>query len=208
MKSEQIIMVVKREALFCNDYFEGFMPQEEIDYESRILSNFEHMKRGPAEEDAGYKQPIGYCMIVNLKLKQVFAYQRSSNDAKYAEKRLQGKWSWGVGGHIEKFDAESKNPIHLSVLRELGEEVEAAEMTAPKVLGYINYDTDDIGKVHFGILYIVETGSEYIMPKDPEIDNGRLRAIKELEHICQSPEYRVEEWSRISLSALNRYFNQ
>jgi predicted NUDIX family phosphoesterase len=205
MKSEKIIMVVEKDILFGNDVFQGFKPQTEVDYESKILTNFKYMKRGLAEEDSTHKQPIGYAMIVNPSLKQIFAYQRSTKDSNYAEKRLQGKWSWGVGGHIEKFDAGNGNPLHVSMLRELEEEIYMDGSVNPIVLGYINDDSNDVGKVHFGVLYVVETDSKIVRPKDPEIDNGELRTIEELEHICSSSDFTVEGWSRICLEPLKQY---
>ena len=54
-------------------------------------------------------------------------------------------------------------------------------------------------------MYIVETNSAAVKPKDAEIDNGKLRTIEELEEICSSPEFTVEEWSRISLKPLKQY---
>ena len=205
-KSEELIMVVGRETLFSGDCFEGFKPQKEVNYESRILDNYHYMKRGLAEVDPTHKQPIGYAMIVNPELKQVFAYQRSNKDSSYPEKRLQGKWSWGVGGHIEKFDIENANPIHASMLRELEEEVDVNGRVNPRVFGYINNDSDDVGKVHFGVLYVVETDARIVEPKDSEIDNGGLRTIEELEAICSSSDFKVEEWSKISLKPLKQYF--
>ncbi len=206
MKDEQIIMVVKREILLGKNYFEGFRPRNEVDYESIILNNFKYIKRGLAEKDRTYKQPISYFMIVNPELKQVFAYQRSTKDEIYGEKRLQGKWSWGAGGHIEKIDTKDGNPIHVSLLREFNEEVEIDGTINMKILGYINNDLDNVGRVHFGILYVIETDSITVKPKDPEIDNGRLRTLEELEDICSSPDYTVEGWSKIAFSPLKKYF--
>lgn len=174
---------------------------------SRIVDNFKYMRRGLAEEDPTHKQPVGYAMVVNPSLKQIFAYQRSAKDSNYTEKRLQGKWSWGVGGHIEKFDIENGNPLHASMLRELEEEVYIDGSVNPRVIGYINDDSNAVGTVHFGVLYVVETDSKIVKPKDAEIDNGRLRTIDELEKICSSSDFAVEEWSRISLEPLKQYFS-
>ena len=115
-----------------------------------------------------------------------------------------GKWNI-VGGHIEKFDLENGNPISISMLRELEEEVSIGSTVKSKVLGYVNDDFDDVGSFHFGILYIFETTSKDVKPKDPEIDNGKLRNIKELEDICLNPYFRVEGWSKIALEPLKRY---
>jgi predicted NUDIX family phosphoesterase len=207
-KDEKLIMVVKRGALFKNDNFQGFKLQDETDYTSRILDNFEYIKRGIAEKDDDYKQPIGYCMVVNPASKQVFAYQRASEDLNYFERRLQGKWSWGLGGHIEKIDSRKGNPIHKTLLRELKEEVDFNIVGTPRLLGYINDDDDDVGRVHFGILYVLETDSEVVIPKSLEIKSGRLVPVERLEEICLSPESVVEDWSRISLNPLKAYFQK
>jgi len=199
------IMVIRKENLFGNDYFQGFMSHGEVDFESRILDNLEWMKREVAEKDPRYKQPICYCIIVNP-VGQVFAYQRSIQDTEYPEKRLQGKYSWGIGGHIEEPDAEIKqNPIRASMLRELEEEIKVEGSVDSRAFGYINDDATEVGKVHFGILYIVETNSKIMESNSLEITSGRMRMIEEIEKICSSPELIVEEWSRISLKPLKSY---
>lgn len=206
-KNSRLILVVDRGDLFQNDYFEGFRGESEINYESRILDRFSYIKRGIAENDPNHKQPIGYAMVINPTTKQVFAYRRAASDAKYQEKRLQGKWSWGVGGHIERSDSKSPNPIKESLVRELGEEVEINGSLELKVLGYINDEADEVGKVHFGILYIAETNSTIINLKDQEADIGEYKTIDELEKICSSDEFIVEGWSKISLGPLKDYLN-
>jgi len=206
---EREIMVVNNQKLFSRtkDRFEGFRSHSETDFETKILSNFSFMKRALAEKSYEHKQPIGYVLIINPKAKKIFSYQRSSKDSQYKEKRLQGKWSWGVGGHIEKFDAKNINPIKISMLREIEEEVDVGKIKNIRVLGYVNNEKDDVSKVHFGILYLLETDSENIKPKGIEFDEGRLRTIKELEEIANSG-VAVEEWSKIALEPIKKYFEK
>jgi predicted NUDIX family phosphoesterase len=203
------IMVVERKILLSGDnYFEGFRPKGKINYESIILNNFKWMERSSAEENPDFKQPIAYSLIVNPSLRKVFAYQRSLDDKKYSEKRLQGKWSWGVGGHINKIDIrKGENPIYTSMLRELREEIKImGVIETPIILGYINQE-DKVGGVHFGLLSLIETNAKKIIPLDPEIKEGGLKTISELEEICNSSEFIVEGWSRIALEeALKGYF--
>ena len=201
-KADMQIMVVPVETLFRDDYFYGFRKNTGINYEEIALDSLDYMRRGDAEENPKFKQPIAYSLIVNPKTKKVFSYQRSTQKEKYPEERLQGKWSWGVGGHIEKVDTQEENPIHVSMLRELGEEVEVNGPTEPRVLGYINDDEDEVGKVHFGILYAIITNATKVLPKDPEIASGKFRTIKELEEICKS--FEVESWSKIALDPIKQ----
>lgn len=126
MKKKKEIMVVKRKVLFGKgdeDCFEGFRPNGGVNYLDRILKKFDFFERDLAENDFSYKQPVGYAAIVNKNSGKIFVYQRARRDEHYQEKRLQGRWSWGLGGHIERQDVKKASPIMISVLRELQEEV-------------------------------------------------------------------------------------
>ena len=214
-KSDKNIIVVDKNILFGEDYFQGFVPSKGINYEERILKNLKVMRRGStsepkehplgnAELDENHKQPVGYMMIVNPSTKEVFAYQRSSKDPHYNEKRLQGNWSWGVGGHIDLEDG-TENPIKESRLRELSEEIFInGEIKNVNPIGYINDDSNSVGKVHFGILYVVEIEGE-ARPKDNEMSIGEMLTIRKLEEICNSEDCTVETWSQIALSPLKEY---
>ena len=204
-KFEQEIMVVDRSVLFADGYFQGFSPAQEIDYHQLIHDNYYYEKRGPVESNPDLKQPIAYCVIVNKETNKVFAYQRSSKEADYHEKRLRGKWSWGIGGHIDKIDLEGQeDPIVASMLRELSEEVDLTEYDPPEILGYINDDTTEVGQVHFGLLYLIRTPIRTLHPKDNEIAWGGFMDISELEEILSSNDAAVESWSAISLEPLRK----
>ncbi len=195
-------MVIPLTKLFAQRKFQGFISAEEFDFESVILENYEWMEREAAEQNFDYKQPVGYCVIYNPKLKTVFLYQRSKIDANYKEKRLQGNWSCGIGGHIEKIDTDALNPIHESSLREISEEVLINGNKTVRVLGYINDDSNDVGKVHFAILYLVEIDSAKVEPLDAEISEGGLVPIEVLKKICSHGDMKVENWTIIALEAL------
>jgi predicted NUDIX family phosphoesterase len=204
-KEDKQIIVVKRNVLFDRGYFEGFSPNEQFDYESVILGNMKAMRRGDAEIDQNHKQPIGYMIIMNPSTKEVFAYQRSSKDEHYGEKRLQGKWSWGVGGHIEAFELGKENPIRESRLRELSEEIEIdGTILNVKPLGYINDDSNSVGRVHFGILYLIEIDGS-AKQKDKEIAVSEMLSVNSLDEKCSSPNIEVESWSKIALEPLKNH---
>lgn len=203
MNKHNEIMVIRKEILFAKKQFYGY--SETGDYETIILKNYEWMERDLAEVNDQYKQPICYIIICNLNLKKVFIYQRASKDKDYSEKRLQGKYSCGIGGHIEKMDLEATNPINASLIRELKEEVDIFDSKDLKIIGYINDEKDDVGKVHFGMLYLLNTNAEKITPLAPEIKEGKFIDIVEFENICNSSNLNVEGWTKISLESLKKY---
>jgi len=228
-KANQKIIVVRKDVLFGEDFFEGFRPANGVNYESIILENMEVMRRGSTDEPANhpmgnaemnpdFKQPICYVIVANLDKGIVFAYQRSSKSGDYSEKRLQGKWSWGFGGHIEPFDIENGNPIRESMLREVThEELEInGKINSLNILGYINDDAQrdedtkvervSIGRVHFGILYLLDTDAKEVKP-NKESTIVVAKKLSELEELCLTSGVEAEEWSRIALQPLKKYFN-
>lgn len=204
-----MIMAVPTQILFSlNNLFEGFQASEVYNYERHILDHYTYMRRGTVEPDPSWKQPIPYAFVVNPQSKKVYAYQRSSDKNAAHESRLHGKWSWGVGGHIEQADALGKNPIHVCLEREvLAEEVDiSGKILDIRLLGYINDHSDKVSEVHFGILYLIETDAETVSPKDAEMKQGKFMTLSELEEICSSPDCVVEAWSKVALESLKKYF--
>lgn len=202
-KFDKKILVVDRATLFAEGYFQGFSPVEHLDYFQTIQDNYFYKRRGDAEADSAFKQPIAYAVIANKETHHIFAYQRSATDS-YHESRLRGKWSWGIGGHIDKIDSEDNDPILSSLLREINEEIDIASFDEPRILGYINDDQTEVGAVHFGLLYLLETSEKTIKPKDAELSWGGFMAYDQLEEICVLNESSVESWSEISLEPIRK----
>jgi predicted NUDIX family phosphoesterase len=202
MGSDAEIMVVDREILFGRRQFQGFAPDDTCDYESLILENYRYVPRSEAEDCPLLKQPIAYCVVVNRSLGKIFAYRRSEDEGDYGEARLRGKWSLGIGGHVDRNDLASENPIRASMLRELGEEIEIAGELKPRILGYINDDTDMVGRVHFGLLYLLDTENEEIAPRAKEIAEARMLTGGEWQGMLRREDIVIEGWSRIASSPL------
>ena len=198
------ILVVKRDVLFSDGEFQGFLKAEERDFISLILNNFEFREREDVEQDPKWQQPIPYVWILNLLTKKIFAYQRASN-SKYKEKRLGGKWSCGIGGHIDKdVDEIGENPLEKAMIRELKEEVSMKNYPLPKIVGYINDDSNSVGSVHFGVVALAET-VEKIKKGDGEMVRCGFYSISELEELFSNPENEIETWTQISWPFVKNY---
>lgn len=197
-------LVVKREILFREGEFQGFITSEQRDFiESILSSHFYHERGEKLENDSSLQQIIPYVWIINPQTKQIFAYKRA-NKPTYSEARLRDKWSCGLGGHIERVDAE--NPIMNAMMRELMEEVKMKEYPMPKLVGYINDDSDAVNSVHFGIVAIAET-TDYVEKGDDEMAEGRFFSIGELESLFANPENDVEKWTRVSWPFVKAYLS-
>lgn len=194
------ILVVKRKDIFGNQdeyHFQGYRPADEFDYESLLLRKCFYIERNEAENDPRYKQPIGYIMIVNPRLRKVFAFQRAKGRT-YSEKRLRGNWAWAVGGHIETHDKEF--PVASSIVREVSEEVLCKKpFSVPQLLGYINDDGNSVGRVHFGMLFVVKTNG-LVFRKGEEHVRGSLKSLYEITDLMGK--YNIDNWSVIALNPL------
>jgi|SRR3989344_8398342 len=198
-------LVVKREILFKNKEFQGFISSEENDFIKIILDNYFYHERGDVlEYNENLQQIIPYVWIINPTSKKILAYKRSSGK-NYKEKRLMDKWSCGVGGHIEKED--SKNPIINAMIRELKEEVKMLDYPTPKIIGYLNDDSNSVGKVHFAVVALVET-SEYVQKGDDEMSVCSFMSISELDNLFLNPNVEIESWTRLSWPFVKEYLRK
>lgn len=196
-------LVVRRDVLFREKYFEGFLPAEEYDFLSLIAKNHTYYPRGDElEHNAMLQQIIPYVLIVHPETKRVFAYRRTGSE-KYQEKRLRNKWSCGVGGHIERCD--DAEPVQSAMMRELREEVVMKNYPQPRIVGYVNDDVGDVEKVHFGIVALAESEEEDIAMGDGEIAEGKFMSVAEIEELFVRNDVEVESWALLVLPYVKQY---
>lgn len=119
----------------------------------KALKNHSSLDRDIAEYD--YRQIIPYIVV-----KKEDSYLLLKKLNKQTEKRLHGKYSLGVGRHINP-DPSNKheNVIMSDLYKDLNEVISIKEPFKLNFSGVINNQTSDIGKVHVGFLYILEAGS-------------------------------------------------
>src|SRR5207248_9985524 len=74
-----------------------------------------------------------------------------------SERRLRHLYSLGVGGHINPEDvAGAADPIEAGLRREWQEEVVYDGHFSTRLLGAINVQTTPVGRVHVGLIFLVE----------------------------------------------------
>lgn len=208
-KMDEKVLVAPRYALFGpaeHHAFQGVMLDRQ--HIGAVLHRFakhgRFMQRGDAEQDPGFKQLIPYCVLTRKGGEglEVFAYKRLAGGG---ERRLYGRISLGVGGHmnvVPSLTAPAESLIRES-LREIGEEVwlETTGDPRPVPIGLINDERDDVGRVHIGVLL------ELRLPRGAQV---QVRELTRLSGDWMSvatlamPGYRVrlEGWAQYALDAL------
>ncbi|MEM5793288.1 MAG: NUDIX domain-containing protein [Candidatus Aenigmatarchaeota archaeon] len=196
------VLVVPRKVLFGEKnerYFQGFIPRKNLEFENIIRKKSLFILRKvtspkqkkPAEEDPEMKQVIPY--IIFKYKDEFFVYKRLE---KSDEKRLVEKYSMGIGGHINPID--KGDLLSEAMKREFFEEVDYPYRYKSKIIGFINDDSDDVGKVHFGVVFLVEGSNKRIEVKEKDKIVGRMMTLAEARKLRD----RMESWSRFVLDWL------
>lgn len=166
---EEYILVFKTSILKELGYFQGI--NLEVDrYLDAILdpANNIFKPRHEVENNPVFKQIIPYVLLRCGDL--IFRYTRG----KYlSEKRLEKKFSIGIGGHIRQED-ENLFSIQTSIYdktieREVNEEVNIFTKYKNQRVGLINDDSNEVGKVHFGIVHIFDLEEPLVKKKETSI---------------------------------------
>lgn len=186
----EFVWVVKRDDLFRSRYPHGFEVLEDDalgEIVLRIVTLGFFVERRHAERDWSMKQIIPYCVVVSGG--RVLRTRRLS---KGGEARLHGKRSIGIGGHVNPEDG--RDVLGSGLRRELEEELEFGAPWTARAVGLLNDDATEVGAVHTGLVYVVETA---VPPRIRETDmlEGEWVTIEELARSVREERGTYETWS-------------
>ena len=184
-KKDETIVVVKRDALFGDNAWQGIKKPVDNLFVEKIMKSKEFLPRSLMETDFMYKQIIPYLVFCHNDT--YFLMQRK---AKASEQRLKSKYSLGIGGHIREDDIQNAD-IASWARREFHEEVDYTGNFEVTFLGILNDDSNDVGKVHVGFVYLLKGDSCNISVKQ-ELQSGTLLTLDE----CSKFYDKMEHWSK------------
>lgn len=184
-KFDEQILVVARETILPEP-FNGYKPISEYSHIlSDALNKIEVKRRGDMEEDPTYKQLISYVVVKNDK-NETLLYTRLTGGG---EERLHGLSSVGVGGHMNDVEGLRAGDLLLeNAKRELLEEI-GVEPSQLGLIGVINDDSNEVGQVHIGLVYLAYIGDNPITIT--ETDTLEVQFVNSFEGVA------FETWSQI-----------
>lgn len=192
MGSDEDILVVPR-SLLLPEPVQGFSTEGAAQFLARVRAHAVFRRRGDIEDDPSHKQIIPYLIVRHGP--RLFLFQRS---AVGGEARLHGKYSIGVGGHINKSDVEgAADVVGAGLKREFEEELVVSGRWQARRAGVLNDETNAVGRVHFGLVHIVVVDTADIAVKEPDVLAGRLADSSEVRALRD----RMETWSQLILDA-------
>ena len=177
------------------------VPVREADFYARMAEeSFSWLPRPQAETQPEWKQIIPYVVVQSRDGLHIFAYRRVGS-----EKRLHDLWSIGIGGHINPEDQPSGSNaleavVKKGVSRELAEELgDSGNGYDPEFLGVINEDRTGVGRVHFGLVFLLKADAGDISRASEELADCRWMEKQQVE------ELQLELWSELAMElVLNR----
>ena len=164
--------------------------------------------------DANYRQLLPYVTIRDGDL--ILPYLRGKG---VGENRLAGNASVGWGGHIDAIDnvmcensiIDIKATVMKNILRELSEElrffkidqpdgdIELQEAGALSFNGYINDNSNDVGRLHLGLSFDFKINPGYsATSREAEL---RVLPWMSREALYAMPDVVIENWSKLYLAA-------
>lgn len=157
------------------------------------------LPRPEAEEDPGHKQIIPYLVI-----RCGSRYLHYTRGKSGGESRLHAKGSIGIGGHINDGDTRAAHfdiaAYNRAVERELHEELVMPAVYRNRVAALLNDDSTDVGRVHLGIVHLIDVDSPDIQAREDAIRDIEFIGAEELSGRLE----RLEVWSQIVAAGLDR----
>jgi predicted NUDIX family phosphoesterase len=187
------VLVVERGLLEELGMFEGFRTERVDDVVAAVLDESAHffMDRAAAEDDPSHKQLIPYCIFKCGD--RVLHYTRGKAGG---EDRLHAKISIGVGGHINPVDMgegrKGAAAYYAAVQREIEEELDIACDYAMRIVGLLNDDSNPVGRVHLGVVHLVELESDEIASREDALTDISWASVSDLNGVLFD---RLETWS-------------
>jgi predicted NUDIX family phosphoesterase len=193
------VLVVPTEVFHRLGHFQGFCADVERYWQGLLDPVHVSYRPRPAmEKDPSFKQLIPYVIFrYRDSAGELFVFQYTRGKGQ-GESRLHAKRSIGIGGHISSDDAGQASAYDEGMRRELEEEVLIGTHYQGRVAGLINDDETEVGRVHLGVVHLLDVAKPEVEPRESEIVEAGFRPVSELLAEIE----RFETWSQICLRAL------
>ena len=170
--------------------FTGLRPADDATraaLQAAVAAHGRYLDRPLAEESPRWKQLIPYVVVRDGDL--IFLMERTDAGG---DPRLHRKASIGVGGHLNPVDA-GQDPLSVGLRREWAEELDADWEPNFRLVGLLNDDTNPVGSVHLGVVFVVDAEGRSVQVRELEKLSGRMVPPAEV-HAAWP---RLETWSRL-----------
>ena len=184
MSGEQVY-VVPRESLMDGAGWYGLRTDGLEAFVAAVERDGRYEARAAMEIDPAFKQIIPYLVLRDGQ--RYFLMQRT---AAGGDARLHGRYSIGVGGHLNPGDGGLLGGLR----REWDEELVADFVPEFRLLALLNDDTTPVGAVHLGAVYVAEADGRSVAIRETDKLTGGFADPAEVAGVA----HRLETWSALA----------
>ena len=184
MSGEQVY-VVPRESLMDGAGWYGLRTDGLEAFVAAVERDGRYEARAAMEIDPAFKQIIPYLVLRDGQ--RYFLMQRT---AAGGDARLHGRYSIGVGGHLNPGDGGLLGGLR----REWDEELVADFVPEFRLLALLNDDTTPVGAVHLGAVYVAEADGRSVAIRETDKLTGGFADPAEVAAVA----HRLETWSALA----------
>lgn len=184
------VLVLPRADVPSGADFHGLRPADGGDLDRLrgvVATAGRYLERPRAEDDPSHKQLIPYVIVRDGA--RVFLMHRTDAGG---DPRLHRKASIGVGGHLNPVD-EGEDALMAGLRREWDEELVADWEPEFRLVGLLNDDTNPVGAVHLGVVFIVEADGRPVEVREHDKLIGHFAERAQVAEAWG----RLETWSQL-----------
>ena len=180
----ELVYVVPRAAVIAAAGWHGIRTTGVSELVEEVARAGRFEPRPEMERDPAFKQVIPYLVLRDGE--RYFLMQRTRAGG---DERLHDRWSIGVGGHINPGDGG----IDGGLRREWAEELEADFVPEFRLVGLLNDDTTDVGKVHLGVIHVADAGGRPVSIRETDKLTGGFAPPSVVAAVAED----LETWSAL-----------
>ena len=191
--TEELVYVVPRADVLGSGGWHGVRTADTDAFLDLVATRGRFEPRAAMESDPSFKQIIPYLVLRDGLRYFLMRRTRAGGDA-----RLHEAWSIGVGGHVNPGDRD----LAGGLLREWHEELVADFVPDFRLVGLLNDDTTDVGRVHLGAIYLADAAGRPIAIRETDKLTGGFVSPSQVEEVAD----RLETWSRLAFEFVEDAF--
>jgi predicted NUDIX family phosphoesterase len=183
--TDELVFVVPRSTVIEGDGWHGVRTTDIESFVEAVERAGRFSPRPAMEADPGFKQIIPYLVLRDGPRYFLMRRTRAGGDV-----RLHDRWSIGVGGHVNPGDGG----LSGGLVREWTEELIADFIPEFRLVGLLNDDTTEVGRVHLGAVYLAEAGGRAVAIRETDKLTGAFATREEVANVAAD----LETWSLLA----------
>jgi predicted NUDIX family phosphoesterase len=184
MTDGEQVLVIPRSSIMADPGWHGISSKGLAGFESVVASAGEFRPRAEVEIDRSWKQVIPYLVLRDGARYFLMRRTQAGGDA-----RLHDRFSIGVGGHLNPGDGDLAGGLR----REWREEIQADFEPGFELIGLLNDDTTDVGRVHVGAVYLADAAGREVAIRETHKLSGAFAEPADVAAVTD----RMESWSAL-----------